>query len=215
MVKFTTKPVVKYLLIFAALIFLAANGFHAIIGMVVFISAGILLLWLIFPDTFSKAFKRDIPRGKLGKALGALVVVFFLTLAISQKPNIAPVEPFTFDIPSLLGKNIDEVRQALGKPADATLDPTKEQMRLLGPTMLWSNEFKKNGKLLNVEYTVGTRKVQSFFVTSDNASFKASERDYLMNIGNVKDGDVRYNLRFVKALRDPSTYTGLEITPKL
>lgn len=120
---------------------------------------------------------------------------------------------YIFDIPSLFGKNIDEIRKTLGKPADGNMtDPTKEQMRIPGPNMTWDNSFEKNGYTLNVEFIVATRKVTSFFISQDSGAVTESKKDELMAIGNLKNDDKNYVIKFVPVLKDPSSYTGVEIT---
>ena len=48
------------------------------------------------------------------------------TTASTTKTDIKAV----YDVPSLIGKNIDEIRKVLGKPSDKEIEPTKLQMKM-------------------------------------------------------------------------------------
>ncbi len=121
------------------------------------------------------------------------------------------IEP-TYDIPSLTGKNIDEVRAILGAPLDkAQLEPTKEQIELGGGE--WNNTYKKNNIDLVITYDAQTRKIIDFFVGTDDSSSLTTDKDRLKQIANVSDNNANYRLDFVKAIKTPRKYTGVKIIP--
>jgi hypothetical protein len=125
-------------------------------------------------------------------------------------------EQIVFDVPALLEKNIDEIRQVLGNPTDGNfIDPTEDQLKLSGDKdMEWSNTFKKDGRELLVSYGSRSRKVIDFFISSDDLD-QNKDKEQVMNWGNVQNDDSRYSLEFVNALKDPNLFTGIKITPKL
>ena len=114
-----------------------------------------------------------------------------------------------FDIPSLIGKNIDEIRKSIGKPVDKEIEPSALQMKTKGFNY-WDNSFKKDGYTLQITYDPHTRKVNDFFISNNNA---VDNTDTLRAIVNVNSNDTLYKLEDVKLIKDPSQFTGTLITP--
>lgn len=120
---------------------------------------------------------------------------------------------YIFDVPALIGKNIDEVRTILGTPLDKELtEPSQEQLNL-GANQ-WDNTFRKDGEDLLVTFSPLTRQIVDFFIATDDSSGKTQDKNHLLELGNLKEGDSRYNIEFVKTLKDPSYYTGVKAIPK-
>ena len=117
---------------------------------------------------------------------------------------------YTFDVPSLLGKNIDSVRSVLGTPTDGSMtEPTSEQLSL-GVTS-WDNTFKKNGKELLVTFNPETREVTDFFIPTDDPSGATSDTQPLLEVGNLTEGSSSYTIENTKTIRDPSIFTGIVV----
>lgn len=133
------------------------------------------------------------------------------TKPVLKQAKTTPVAPkYTFDIPSLLGKNIDEIRQILGAPSDGDMtEPTAEQVSL-GASQ-WDNTFKKDGKELVVTFSPSTRKVVDFFIGTDDPSGKTTDEQHLLDIGNLTKDNSSYTVEPVKAIKDPSVITGVII----
>lgn len=110
---------------------------------------------------------------------------------------------YVFNVPSLVGKNIDEVRSALGKPADSAAEPSQAQ---LAGTSEWDNTFKKDSKELLVTFNPKSREVIDFFL-------EGSDKDTLLGVGNLKSNSSDYRVEEVKALTDPSAITGIKVVP--
>ena len=108
-----------------------------------------------------------------------------------------------FDVPSLVGKNVDEVIAIIGQPRENSL-PTEEQSKL---TSEWSIEFDKDGQILLVEYNLKTKIVKDLFISGDN-------KEDLLKIGNLEENSDNYTLNFVKQQNDPTKITGVTITKK-
>ena len=186
-----------------------------------------LIVGLIQPKVFSRFFKDKATRKFIGLAFGIATVLFFiLFVATSSKstpttspatttnntpsktetPVATPTPSYSFDIPSLLGKNIDEVRLVLGAPLDKDLtEPTAEQLKLGADE--WDNSYKKGDQELLVTFNPSTRKIVDFFLSGDN---KAK----LIEAGNLKENDSSYTIEQVKQLKNPSAITGIKIVPK-
>lgn len=109
-----------------------------------------------------------------------------------------------FDVPSLLGKNVDQVKTILGNPA-SDAEPTKQQLSM--GVNEWDKEFQKDGESLLITYNPKTRQVIDFFISGVN-------KNDVLTIGNLKDGDSRYALEFVKSLKNPAEITGVKVTKK-
>lgn len=139
------------------------------------------------------------------------LVVFLIFKGAAESGNAARVsenQPKTevktvFDIPSLVGKNVDEIIAIIGQPKENSL-PTEEQSKL---TSEWSIEFGKEGQTLLVEYNLKTKVVKDLFISGDN-------KEDLLKIGNLKENADSYTLDFVKQQTDPTKITGVTITKK-
>jgi hypothetical protein len=125
---------------------------------------------------------------------------------ITQKQNC---EGQAFDIPSLLGKDLNKITTTLGTPKG--IDPTAEQIKL--GVKEWDKTFIKDGKELLVTYTITDGKIVDFFLSDLNLSGDKQNKTCMLELGNVKQNDSRYKVEFVKLLKDPSQFTGVKITP--
>jgi len=120
---------------------------------------------------------------------------------------------YVFDVPLLIGKNIDEIRKILGEPVEKEfIEPTQEQISL-GATE-WDNTFNKDGKDLLVTFGVKSRKAIEFFISTDDPSGKTQDKNHLLELGNLSENSDAYKVGFVKALKDTSSFTGVTATPK-
>lgn len=189
------------------------SPFTIIILLVIFAPAGIFFLW---------KYASWKPRTKW--ILTAVSLFMFFSLAngskkptssdaIVPRPTEAQVEvQYVFDTPSLVGKNIDEVRTVLGEPEDgALIEPSEEQKK---GTKQWDNTFKKNGNELLVTYNSETRKIIDFFISTDNPSGQTQDKEHLLELGNLQYDDTRYTVEFVKVLKNPSHFTGIKVSPR-
>lgn len=147
-------------------------------------------------------------------AITLLLVAF--TLSACPKPAPAPVArvkvPSVFDVPALMGENIDGVRKVLGKPSDDSqyLEPTGEQMSMGLDT--WDNNWSKGGYNLLVTFNPQTGLVTDFFIAAET---NAEQRDWnrLLPIGNLTKADSSYYIERVRSLKDRSRSTGIKIVP--
>ena len=168
---------------------------------------------------------------KIGATVGAVIIII-IAMASSPKtePNTQqtaqnnptetkkvdePVQVvFIFDVPALLGKNIDEVRQTLGQPTDgALIEPTARQQEL-GATEVWDNTFEKDSQPLLVTFNPTSRDVIDYFISTDDPSGATKDKKKLLEVGNLKEGASNYSVEFVTAINDPSVYTGVKVTAK-
>mgnify|MGYP001591345051 FL=1 len=182
-----------------------------------------LIIGLVKPTAFSRFFKDKANRKFVGLVFGISTVLFFILFGVTpnkstlttstnnavtkaETPATTPTLSYSFDMPSLLGKNIDEVRLVLGAPLNKDLtEPTAEQLKL--GVEEWDNSYKKDGQELLVTFNPSTRKIVDFFLSGDN---KAK----LIEAGNLKENDSNYTIEQVKQLKNPSAITGIKIIPK-
>ena len=129
------------------------------------------------------------------------------TAPVQQEEIVA-----VFDVEALYGKNIDEIRAVLGEPTDGEYtNPTAQQLAL--GTKEWSNTFKKDKYELLVTYDVASKDVIDFFVGTDDPSGATKDTKRLEKILNVENS-TNFTIEPVKALKDPSVYTGIKVVPK-
>lgn len=121
-----------------------------------------------------------------------------------------PAPKYIYDVPSLIGKNIDEIRTILGEPADKEfIEPTQEQISL-GATQ-WTNTFKKDEYELQVTFNPSSRKIIDFFVSPSSGY---ADKNKLMEVSNTKENASNYTIKPVKEIRNPNNITGIKIIPK-
>lgn len=126
-----------------------------------------------------------------------------------QTPEAPQAKP-AFDIPSLFGKNITEIRTALGgKPKTATT-PTKAQLQIVNN--IWSEEYHNDDTSLSVTYNYKTLTVKDFFIFS-NKPGADTDKNTLATIGNFNLSATEYRVKFVTEQKDSNRFTGAVITP--
>ncbi len=120
--------------------------------------------------------------------------------------NVSPV----FDLPSMIDKNVDQIKKILGVP-ETDSEPTKQQIS--AGIDEWSKKWTKDGENLLVTYNVKTREILDFFIDTRDPSGVTSDKNYLLNVGNAKLGEAAYNVEFVEAFASPGKFTGIKIIP--
>ena len=116
-----------------------------------------------------------------------------------------------YDVSSLVGKNIDEIRSVLGKPSDEEIEPTKQQMEMNFDS--WDNNFDKDGKTLLITFNPQDRKVIDFFISTDDPSGTTDDYSDLLKICNVTDDNSAYKIEPVPTIKDDTRFTGIKIVP--
>ena len=151
----------------------------------------------------------------------AIVVIFVNSISKSHKqpsnnepvtemPTATPEVKPVFDVPSLVGKNLDGVIAVLGSPTKS-IDPTALQIQM--GVKEWDKSFTKDDKELLVTYTISNKKIVDFFISTDDPSGVTKNTAHLLQLGNLKQNDPRYKVEFVKAIKDPSSFTGVKAIP--
>ena len=126
----------------------------------------------------------------------------------------APTEPPSFDVPILVGKNIDEVKAILGAPSDD--DEIKFPNGFPdGSSTGYGKEWDKPGdKSLLATFTQSTRKIEDFFISCDDTSGACSDKSHLLQIGNLKQDAPNYSIEFVNAGASETKFTGVKAIPR-
>ncbi len=119
------------------------------------------------------------------------------------------VQQVVFDVPSLIGKNIDEIEFIYGK--EESQEPNEYQINTVTE---WSKEFKRDEFILLVTYDYKTRVVKDFFVSATDEIYESRDKDRMMSITNTNKYDSKYSVSFVKAMTDSTRFTGIQISPK-
>lgn len=163
-----------------------------------------------------------IKKHKLLTAIGIVIILIAIANSGSDKPAQKPeaskptkaVEQkvsAAFDVPSLVGKNVDEITTELKPYQQEFLAPTQAQID--AGVDVWDTSFSKDGQALLVNYNIATKKVDDFFISTDGKSGKTKDKQRLLQVGNLKESDPRYKVEFVKVITEPSYYTGIKIVP--
>jgi hypothetical protein len=163
------------------------------------------------PVVSVRGMKKEIPL----KVFWICIVVALLGSALinelwSRRPKpsgyVTASAP-AFDVPSMVGMNIDQVKALLGPPKD-----DKEQVWWNGSDEN-DKSWERNNKELLVTFHSRTRQIVDFFISCDSSSGACDEKQHMLDIGNVREGDTRYRVEFVQAGGMVGKYTGVKIVP--
>jgi len=113
------------------------------------------------------------------KPVKYFLYIILLICASCREPKPPQV---TFDIPALIGKNIDEVRKVLGKPLENPPDPSKPKKEH------FENLYDKEEQLLLIYFYPNTRKIESFHIVS---SVGYDSVKTVLKIGNLDSMDTK------------------------
>jgi hypothetical protein len=148
-------------------------------------------------------------------AIGLIILLILISNSGSSndsKPQALPQETRTqvqFDIPNLIGKNMDEIESLFGK--EISQEPNEYQINSVTE---WSKEFKKDEYVLVVTYDYKTRIIKDFFVPASEETYQNKDKKYMMEITNTTMNDSLYDISFIDSMKDPGYITGILISPK-
>lgn len=109
------------------------------------------------------------------KSLKRLLLLMLVFTCGCTNSNQKPPQ-VTFDIPSLIGKNIDQVRKVLGKSDDTFPDPSRPSVKG------YTNWYHKNGQELLIDFNPHTRKITRFYIHPD---VPYDNLEDVMKVGNL------------------------------
>lgn len=152
----------------------------------------------------------------------AVFLFFFFLVLITPTPEVeenntteevveeVSEELTVFDIPTLLGKDIDEIRKILGDPSDGEYTEPNEAQLELG-IIEWQNQFDKDTVMLLVDFNVETRLVTGFFIAPEDPT---NDTDAIIALTGLSPTDPSYEFEPVKLIKDPKLFTGVVIRVK-
>jgi hypothetical protein len=126
---------------------------------------------------------------------------FLIVYGCSEKKEIKVV----FDIPRLIGKNIDEVQQVLGPVGKDSIPPRGSIAEGL---------YAKDNQMLLITFNRHSRKVIDFFVGTDDPSGLTEDYSDLLKICHARKGSSKYSIIPVRATNDKTKFTGIIIVGK-
>ena len=78
-----------------------------------------------------------------------------------------------------------------------------------------SKEWDRPGnKSLLATFTKSTRKIDDFFVGCDSSTGACDDKEHLLQMGNLKEDDPRYQIEFVLGNVGPNLYNGVKAVPR-
>lgn len=109
-----------------------------------------------------------------------------------------------FDVPSLLGKNIDQVTTALGPPTSEVKDGA-------APQRTWT----KDGVTLTATWKPSSKRVTewSLLAREDKDALSEEQKAKLLVAGQLPESDARYSVDWIEAKERPLFYVGARISP--
>jgi hypothetical protein len=143
---------------------------------------------------------------------GVLIALVCTSGCANKKSIVTPLSSTSaFDVPSLVGLDLAELKTKLGTPDNNTEPTPKERKRQTTWSKFWT---RKDGTTLLVTYRiVGEKTVDLFLFTNESAN-GTRDKQSLLRAGNLKMTDPRYSVEFVQAKDDPKVYTGVKVTAR-
>ncbi len=210
-----------------------------------------LIIGLIQPQVFSKLFKKKANRKTVGLVFGSAIVLFFILFGVTtpnngrtsipaktttptstkttgeSTPVKTPTPSYVFDVPSLLGKNIDQIRQSLG-PSIEQQDPKGNgpaepaQQDINSESAIpWFNDWDNGKYELLVDFNYQTRKVLDFSVSYiqsiDSTAITSDHKSEFETAANVSDNGSGYSVQVNKCKLGCSSndnILGIKIIPQ-
>ena len=137
---------------------------------------------------------------------------------ISQDNDTAPAAvtetrpSVAYDVPSLVGLSLTEIREKLGTPSYDT-EPNEQQIYLGVDT--WEKSWDLGEYSIMATYDFKTKKVVDLFFGADtDAAFEQfKDTGNILAAGGLSTSDPKYSVEFVKAKNAPG-YTGAIIRAK-
>jgi len=108
------------------------------------------------------------------------IILVFVVLGCTFKDRKPP--EVVYNIPLLLGKNIDEVREVLGKPLENPPDPSDFKKDH------FENLYEKDDQKLLISFDPHTRKTKFFFIVS---SIEYNDVKDILKIGNLDSTETK------------------------
>lgn len=110
--------------------------------------------------------------------LKPVMYILYILLLICTSCSFKEPKPpqVTFDVPALIGKNIDEIRKVLGKPLYDEIEPSNPKEET------FENDFKKNGETLIVYFSPNSRRISELTLISSEEYDRLED---VMKIGNL------------------------------
>lgn len=134
--------------------------------------------------------------------VSAFVIFSIVGTFIFNQKSTAPNTVFIYDIPAMIGKNIDQIDKDLPVAIGSTPEPPNNQSEPGGTK--WHRIYMVDKQALIIDFNSITRKVISFLLDGDN-------KDKLLLIGNLKENDAKYR---IEQLNDEIGMLGIKIIPK-
>lgn len=131
------------------------------------------------------------------------------TTTVAAVPVVA-----VFDVPSLVGMSIDQVRTTLGPPDDDPEMVEPDSLQRQNGIDEWDNQWDRDGVVLLVTFTSSSREVVDFFIVAPRPMQNVpADREELLTLGTLADGTSAYRIDFVTTPKDPDVVTGVKVTP--
>lgn len=141
--------------------------------------------------------------------LTSLAFLFLTGCAVADRPSSPTAGAAVFDVPTLLGQDIDQIRSSLlGKTQGRADDPNARQYQS-GPTE-WTKTFARDTTTLLVSFNSQTRQVHDLFIRT--AHGPTADYSSLLQLANVRANDRRVRSEPMKTQASPVLYSGVRFT---
>jgi hypothetical protein len=148
------------------------------------------------------------------------ILVFFIIIVIAvdflggdkDKTDNGKNANKVFDVPSLIGFNIDSIRKILGHPNTSieTVEPSKKEVQ--SGIKEWTNYFDRGVYELEVRFNPKTRRVINFWMSSRDSANHDNEYEQLLSFCNLQEDNSKYSIE--KSILNDNKLAGIIITEK-
>ncbi|MDO7877328.1 hypothetical protein Q5H93_21465 [Hymenobacter sp. ASUV-10] len=143
--------------------------------------------------------------------LAFFALLLLTSCAVADRPSSPTAGGAVFDVPALLGQDIDQVRSSLlGKTQGRADDPNARQYQS-GPTE-WTKIFARDTTTLLVSFNSQTRQVHDFFIRTAHGA--TADYTPLLQLANVRDNNRRVRIEPLKTQSSPVLYSGVRFSAK-
>lgn len=187
-------------------------------ALLVLTSLVLLIIGLFSPKTSLFWYKNERTKLKSGIIYGVVLLassLFFNSASDGKKEHTKTKEVtnnYVFDVPSIIGLNIDSVKKVLGNPITSveTIEPSKKELK--SGVKEWTNYFDKGVYELQVRFNPITRNVRNIFILSRDTTNHEIDYESLLRIYNLSEDDAKYSIE--KMILNNNQLSGIVIWEK-
>lgn len=166
------------------------------------------------PEQLEKRNKLNLKILRFGclPIIGIVLLIIIISNFSGSSSSNSTKEEQAFNVPALIGLNIDSARKLLGNSITSveTIEPSKKELK--SGIQEWTNYFDKNGYELEVRFNPQTRNIKNLFMTARDTSNHDIDYEKILKICNLQEDNNNYTVE--KSILNDGVLSGIIITRK-